>query len=164
MQTALGYHYIAPDWTPAEQAKWHNFTPDELACKCATSPPHFCKGEYWHSPAFLDAMQRLRDDIGLPLRFTSARRCKGRNKAVGGASLSQHLIIAADISLVGHDRVRLARAALKAGFRGIGFGRTFLHVDMGPKRAWNYQVLAAGAWRKAFGYDPVARFKATGRF
>jgi zinc D-Ala-D-Ala carboxypeptidase len=136
--------FDATDW------RWPHFTPQELACDCN----RHCKGEYFHDPAFLDALEALRAAVG-PIKINSARRCKGHNKAVGGARSSMHMrSLAADISLTGHDRKALAIAARKAGFRGIGYGRTFLHVDLGARRAWTYPG-AMPAWVKAFGYNPV---------
>jgi len=37
------------------------------------------------------------------------------------------------------DQNRLVSAAAKAGFKGFGFGRTILHVDLGRKRYWDYK-------------------------
>jgi zinc D-Ala-D-Ala carboxypeptidase len=137
-------HFDVGDW------RWPHFTPQELSCHCAKH----CAGEYYHDPAFLDALEALRAIVG-PLKINSARRCRGHNRAVGGARTSMHMrTLAADISLQGHDRKALAQAARKVGFRGIGYGRTFLHVDLGARRAWTYPG-AMPAWVKAFGYNPI---------
>lgn len=130
--------------------RWPHFQARELSCDCM----RHCHGEYYHSPAFLDALEAMRVLVG-PLKINSARRCKGHNTAVGGARASMHMrTIAADISLTGHNRKALVAAALKAGFRGIGYGRTFLHVDLGVRRAWTYSG-AMPAWVRALGYNPV---------
>jgi zinc D-Ala-D-Ala carboxypeptidase len=130
--------------------RWPHFTPAELSCHCH----RHCQGQYYHDPAFLDALEALRAAVG-PLKINSARRCLGHNKEVGGARASMHTrTLAADIGLAGHDRKALALAARKAGFRGIGYGRTFLHVDLGTRRAWTYPG-AMPAWVRAFGYNPV---------
>jgi len=50
--------------------------------------------------------------------------------------LSEHKKIAVDISLKGHDRIELRDACIEAGFMGIGYYGTFLHVDMGRHRWW----------------------------
>lgn len=166
--TPNGPHATPPRFTSAETERWPNFTAEELACKNSQRGCVFCKGEYFHDPGFLDALQRLRWAMKAPLHITSGRRCKNKNRAVGGASRSEHtLAMAVDIRLAGHDPVRLAREARIAGFRGIGFGKTFLHVDMGRihgARVWHYQAGAIRNWSKWFGFDPVARFKQTGRF
>lgn len=155
---APGFH---ASWAEVDMAgwRWPNFTPRELACKCGG---RHCRGEYFHDPVFLDALQGLREDMGAPLVITSGRRCAGHNAAVRGATRSQHLLrIAADISLMGHDRRKLARAAHARRFTGIGFGASFLHVDMRPaaKAAWNYNAASIRLWRRAFGFDPAAKLQ-----
>ncbi len=130
--------------------RWPHFSARELSCDCR----RYCAGEYYHDPAFLDALEALRALVG-PLKINSARRCKGHNKAVGGASASMHMrTLAADIAIGNHDRKALALGARKAGFRGIGYGRTFIHVDLGTRRAWTYPGAMAG-WVRALGYNPV---------
>jgi zinc D-Ala-D-Ala carboxypeptidase len=130
--------------------RWPHFSATELSCQCH----RYCKGEYYHDPAFLDALEAMRALVG-PLNINSARRCPGHNAAVGGARASMHMrTIAADIAIAGHDRKALAQSALKAGFRGIGYGRTFIHVDLGVRRAWTYPG-AMPAWVRALGYNPV---------
>jgi zinc D-Ala-D-Ala carboxypeptidase len=130
--------------------RWPHFSATELSCQCN----RYCKGEYYHDPAFLDALEALRALVG-PLNINSARRCPGHNAAVGGARASMHMrTIAADIAIAGHDRKALAQSAHKAGFRGIGYGRTFIHVDLGVRRAWTYPG-AMPAWVRALGYNPV---------
>ena len=156
---APGLH---PSWAEVNTAgwRWPHFTAQELSCKCRG---RHCRGEYFHDPDFLDALERLRGAVDRPLKLNSGRRCEGHNRAEGGASRSQHALrIAGDISLAGHDRTTLARLAVAAGFTGIGFGRTFLHVDMRreSRTAWNYSALAKAPWIQAFGFDPVARLKA----
>ena len=130
--------------------RWPHFSARELSCDCN----RHCDGEYYHDPAFLDALEAMRAIVG-PLKINSARRCQGHNRAIGGARASLHMrTLAADISLIGHRRQDVARAAIKAGFRGIGYGRTFLHVDLGAQRAWTY-VGAMPAWVASLGYNPV---------
>jgi zinc D-Ala-D-Ala carboxypeptidase len=136
--------FDAKDW------HWPHFSARELACDCH----RYCQGEYYHDPDFLDALEAMRAIVG-PLKINSARRCKGHNKAVGGARASMHMrAIAADIAIGTHDRKALAMAAVKAGFRGIGYGRTFLHVDLGVRRAWTYPG-AMPAWVRALGVNPI---------
>lgn len=103
-------------------------------------------------------LQMMRDDLGVPLKINSAYRSPTINKAVGGASRSRHLEgDAADIAIGSHDRRTLVEAALRAGFRGIGLGQGFLHVDLRPNPVtWPYTANATAAWRPALGRDPVA--------
>lgn len=148
-------------WREAQRTlawRWPHFSPRELACKCGVH----CQGEYVHDEDFLDGLERLRDVAG-PLRISSGRRCALHNAAVGGAPLSQHkLAIAGDIALAGHDPIALARLAVAAGFTGLGFGRSFLHVDRRAKRAGFHYPGAKAAWIQRFGFDPAVRFKLTG--
>lgn len=115
---------------------WPHFRPVELACKCLISG---CRGEYWHDPAFLDALEALRAKMRRPIRINSGHRCAVRNALVRGAPRSFHRRIAVDVSLSNHDPHKLEAAALDCGFTGIGRGRTFLHLDRRaiPAR-WTY--------------------------
>jgi zinc D-Ala-D-Ala carboxypeptidase len=136
---------------------WPHFSARELSCDCR----RHCKGEYYHDVAFLDALEALRALVG-PIKINSARRCKGHNRAVGGARSSMHMrTLAADIAIGTHKRGDLARGALKAVFRGIGYGRTFLHVDLGVRRAWTYPG-AMPAWVRALGGRSIFLPRTTG--
>lgn len=116
--------------------RWPHFSAAELSCKCGGK---HCEGEYFHDEDFLDGLERLRALCGRPLSINSGHRCEGHNKAVGGAEHSRHLEVAADISLRGHDRKVIRPAAIKAGFHGIGLGKTFIHVDRRPQlTVWYY--------------------------
>ncbi|MGB6229571.1 MAG: D-Ala-D-Ala carboxypeptidase family metallohydrolase, partial [Litorimonas sp.] len=101
----------APRW------RWPNFTPAEMACR-------HC-GEAHHWPDFMDALQAARDRVGRPFRILSAHRCALHNARVGGAPRSEHLSLAVDIALRGHDPGALHRALREAGFTGFGFYTTF---------------------------------------
>lgn len=156
---AEGLH---PTWKGLgwDAERWPHFTPRELACRCGG---RFCKGEYFHHETFLDRLEALRELSGEALLLNSARRCKKHNAAVGGATRSQHtLAMAADISLTGLSATKLARDALRAGFTALGFGRSFLHVDIREERTAFHYPGADQAWRTRFGFDPVERYKRTG--
>lgn len=118
---------------------WPNFSRAEMACRCCG------QGYYW--PEFMARLQMARDLIGAPLKINSAHRCGLHNARVGGAPLSQHLKLAADMSLAGHDRHALYLACRDAGFSGFGFAQTFLHVDLGRKRFWYYGERSKALWR-----------------
>lgn len=128
--------------------RWPNFKPSELACfegsGVSRKPCRYCGGEYYHWPEFLDRLQALRDNIGKPLIITSAHRCVSAELRVGG-TMNQHLRLAVDIGLRGHDRHEILNAAKKAGFKGMGFYNTFMHLDLGRKRVW-YGRGARKAW------------------
>lgn len=154
-----GTHYASWKHAPAGEAwRWPHFTAHELACKCG----RWCDGSYFHQPDFLDHLEVLRHAAGAPLHVNSGHRCDLHNAHVGGAPLSQHKAIAADIALAGHDPRRLAVLAAATGFTGLGFGRTFLHVDRRPARAGFHYPGGKSPWTRLFGFDPAVRFKLTG--
>lgn len=130
--------------------RWPHFSPKELACKCNKH----CKGEYFHDPEFLDALEKMRMGIGA-IEINSARRCTKHNDEVGGAPLSMHKReIAVDVKIAPHRRVELYEAATKAGFKGFGFGVNFLHLDLGNRRRWDYPG-GLILWKKALGFNPI---------
>lgn len=153
---------LHPSWAGVDERawRWPHFTARELSCKCGSK---HCRGEYFHNPEFLDALERLRSAMGAPLVVTSGRRCPGHNRAVGGASRSQHMLaIAGDISTFGHDPKRLVREAVRAGFRGVGFGSSFLHLDWRASFTPFHYDGSVQLWRNRFGFDPVDRLRAGG--
>jgi zinc D-Ala-D-Ala carboxypeptidase len=132
--------------------RWPHFSPQELACKCNK----YCQGEYFHDPAFLDALEKMRMNIGA-IVINSARRCPKHNEACGGAPLSMHKSeIAIDVKIAPHNRVELYEAAVKSGFRGMGFGVNFLHLDLGKRRRWDYPG-GIVLWKKALGFNPIVK-------
>ena len=85
----------------------------------------------------LDKLQALRDRLGKPLIVRSAYRSPEHNRAVGGATRSNHLDGAAfDIAMANHDSAAFEAAARAIGFLGFGFypRSGFIHVDLGPAR------------------------------
>lgn len=118
--------------------RWRNFAPAEMACR-------HC-GATYHWPGFMDALQRARDRVDAPFVILSAHRCGLHNARVGGAPQSQHLKLAVDIALQGHDPGRLYHALSEAGFTGFGFYQSFIHVDMGRTRQWFGSRQARTLW------------------
>lgn len=111
------------------KARWPSFQPSEVACR-------HC-GALLLDEAFLDALQRQRDESGQPIVLTSAYRCPIWNAMVGGAPLSMHKRgRAGDQALRGRAVETVESQARAAGFTGFGRYRTFLHADMGRPRAW----------------------------
>ena len=123
---------------PHTSWRWRNFTPEEMACR-------HC-GESYAWPEFMDRLQDARERVGRPFRIHSAHRCSLHNARVGGAPFSQHLRLAVDIGLAGHDRFTLRDALRAAGFRGFGFYQTFIHADLGPAREWFGGTHARNFW------------------
>ena len=114
----------AADWT------WPHFTPREMACRGT--------GEIVVVPALLDLLEQLRDKLGRPLAINCAYRSALHNARVGGAPMSLHKFgKAADVALGQHDKADLIAAARAVGFTGLGVNyKTFVHVDLGPRRQW----------------------------
>jgi len=116
-----------------------HFTDDEFRCKCG------CGALKLH-PGFIEALQIVREEFGLPMTVTSGCRCKAHNDmpaaqgGAGGHPRSLHICdepqhpgqngtLAADIATPdGAYRGRLMFFAWKHGF-SVGFGRGFLHLD-----------------------------------
>lgn len=108
--------------------RWPHFKPSEFACKhCGELP------ELQDHVDLLDKLEDLRQLIGKPLRINSGHRCRTHNLIVGGAPYSQHKALAVDLSLTGHDPLKLYTSAKAVGFLGIGLGDTFIHLDMRNK-------------------------------
>ena len=114
-----------------------NFMSTEFQCRCCGRLP--AKGM---KTLLIVLLQRLRDRVGKPLVINSGYRCQKRNKAVGGASNSQHLYgTAADIKVpVGWTVPQFAQVAIEVGFDGVGryIRQGFIHVDVrGSKAKWD---------------------------
>jgi len=110
-----------------------NFSRHEFACRCCD------RAEI--NQRLVDALQELRDLAGLPVRVTSGYRCSEHNRAIGGATRSQHLLgTAADISVRGMTPTEMYLLAEDVeAFRNGGIGvypdKGFIHVDVRDGRA-----------------------------
>jgi hypothetical protein len=124
------------------------FADRELSCPCCGLLPPL---------SFAERLYALRILWGRPLVITSAARCKRRNRLVGGKAGSVHLPAedragmsslwgggAVDIRMDRartDERLALVELAKACGFRGFGFGETFLHIDDGARATitdWRY--------------------------
>ncbi len=90
---------------------------------------------------FMIALNQLRLIAGRPIKVNSGYRCAKHNKAVGGASHSQHLVgRAADIVIAGltlNEMVELAERidVFHNGGIGVYLQAGFIHVDSRGYRA-----------------------------
>ena len=96
-------------------------------------------GEEFMNKEFIQKLDKIRQDVGFPLKINSGVRTKFWNQKVGGVSNSAHLKgFAADISTPnGKGQKEIAVAALKQGITRIGFGNNFIHLDIDPDKRQN---------------------------
>jgi uncharacterized protein YcbK (DUF882 family) len=118
---------------PKEQWRWLHFRPAEIACKGT--------GQILIVLEALDALENLRCRLGVPITINSAYRSPEHNHKIGGAPNSNHVKgIAFDIKLTAQfTREKLKEEAKKCGFKGFGDYDTFVHIDLGRERAWDFR-------------------------
>lgn len=105
------------------------FEKSEFDCKCCS------KNEM--SESFMDRLDTARGTAGVPFHINSGYRCLDHNKEVGGKSTSSHLKgLAADINVISSlARFNILRGLILAGFKRIGIGSSFIHVDEDTEKA-----------------------------
>ena len=112
------------------------FKKEEFACPCC--------GRNEIKDEFLAKLDEAREIAGVPFVITSGYRCSKHNKEVGGSPTSSHLKgLAADIKTTSSkQRYKILNALLKVGFKRIGIGQNFIHVDLDTEKvqevAWDY--------------------------
>lgn len=127
------YIYPRVSDVPLQEFKerWPDFHPKEIACRGT--------GRVAFNFEAMDKLQALRKLRGRPLILNSAYRSPEHNKAVGGATNSEHLRAEAfDVQMSNHDPAEYERDARAVGFRGFGFyvKQNFIHADIGRAREW----------------------------
>ncbi len=118
-----------------------HFKAHEFDCPCT-----HCEGTSI-DPELVKLLDKLRDALRSPIQITSAYRCdwyqsdlkrRGYETAKG---LSTHQMgQAADLLSGSLTGAELEAAARKVGFRAVGVGKKFVHVDMrsDKDRRWKY--------------------------
>ena len=84
------------------------------------------------NPEFLVLLDKLREKVGYPIHINSGFRTEAHNQKVGGKPGSAHTKgVAADISCpTSQSRYEVVKAAYELGFKRIGIGDTFVHIDL----------------------------------
>jgi len=111
----------------------------EFKCKCRSSS---CRATIIQ-PELVDAYEKFRNYMNMPLTINSGYRCQNHNFNVGGVSLSRHVLGAAiDIELTDtlldvYTKHELQDLASKLGFTFIKFyinsHVSFMHLDVRGK-------------------------------
>lgn len=123
-------------WSDVNSLHWYwpNFTPKEIACKG--------DGSLFIDMKAMDALQKFRTVVGVPVIINSAYRSEKHNKAVGGSPNSQHLLGKAfDIRITNSlTRDMIHKAGKQAGFTAFGDYNHFVHMDNRETPAyWDYR-------------------------
>jgi len=119
--------------------KVNYFEPKEFSCKCC--------GRLVLSAELALKLDLARELAGTAMVITSGYRCKAHNQDIGGSNTSSHLKgLAVDISVDNSaDRLLIIKGLIIAGFRRIGIGSDFIHVDIDrskPNSVWLYPANA----------------------
>jgi hypothetical protein len=118
------------------------FKKEEFECKCGCGLSN-------PSPVLVKMLNITRYFANMKIKINSGTRCEEHNRQEGGSETSSHLIKASAYSSAvdigcrdAMERGKLLPALIKAGFRRIGIGDTFIHADIDPRkntpRMWTY--------------------------
>lgn len=101
---------------------YEHFNSADFACK-------HC-GKNLMDSTFLRKLDAALSFRASPIRITSGYRCPEHNKEVGSTAPEHPAGVAADIwCWSGPERLALVMALLGGGFKRLGIGRDFVHVD-----------------------------------
>ena len=111
-----------------------HFKKSEFTCRCGC-------GANGIDYDFVKQLDRAREIAGVPFIITSGYRCPRHDAEVGGSGNHQRGL-AADIAVHSiKERKEILVGLLIAGFKRIGIGKEFLHVDAvpdNPEGIWVY--------------------------
>ena len=106
--------------------RYFSYEQDNLACPCC--------GDKGMVVSFLENMDKLREDMCIPLIVSSGYRCRRYNEQKG--YIQTHASgKAIDILITNPDAHRMTRIAFEMGFLGIGWqqkgqrNKRFIHLD-----------------------------------
>ena len=118
--------------------KWtDHFYKDETVCPCGC-------GKNDMSQEYMDWLETVRVEAGIPFFLNSAFRCPQHNSDTGGVEDSEHCHgTAVDVKVNGGlQRFVITKAAMKLGVFGLGVAKTFIHLDRGKVKprpmVWSY--------------------------
>jgi len=118
----------------------NNFSKYEFDCKCGCEMPD---SVFENVKKVAQQLQKVRDIIFEPIKINSGYRCPSHNKAVGGASRSQHLLGTASDIVVSQYNPNETYGLLDSFMGkeilqgGLGSYNTFTHYDIrGNKARW----------------------------
>lgn len=113
------------------------FKIEEFTCKCGCG---FNAINY----RIVEALDYVRFYSGKPIIIASGCRCAAYNKKSGGKSNSAHVKgLAVDMKVDDSvERFKLLQEMLDLGFKRIGIGKNFIHIDIDDSKvqevAWLY--------------------------
>ena len=111
------------DWT-----RYPNFTEAEMRCKCGCGRADMDEG-------FMDRLQAMRTEAGIPFQVNSGYRCPDYNDRISttgrnGPHTTGHAV---DLGVARREAFIVAKLAFKHEMTGLGFdqkgGGRFLHID-----------------------------------
>lgn len=113
-----------------------NFYRDEFTCKCGC-------GLVAINLYLVECLQKIRDDLLLPMTIVSGYRCPPWNKHEGGDRYSRHKLgLAADIWIVRppSELAELIEIIFQHEPIGLGIGENFVHFDVlrARNKRWVY--------------------------
>ena len=117
-----------------------NFRVEEFACKCGCGANNI-------SQTVINMCQKIRENLGLPVRINSGYRCKQHNAKVGGVKNSYHTQgLAADLSCA-KGALALWTVIQNMWNNGelpeLSYAikyANFVHIDCGKKRKHVFEV------------------------